>query len=409
MTGNANTGRSRRRKTTRTGGTTDVRRVSRGSGSKAGEDTGHRRTRAAPRGAGRPWLRLRLRVPADAAESLGVACIELGASGAVTGQRDLRRDLPPTRREPVTTRFEAFFPPGAARAGLETSLREAAARLRAVHPGLDPAGIRLEPFPLPDHSTSLRGHFPPIAVGRRLLVCPPWTKRAAIEAAGGRGRVVLRIEPAQAFGTGHHATTRGCLVAIERAVAEAQARGGPARGLDVGSGSGVLALAMRKLGVRRVVAVDDDPVAREATRKTFADDGCGAIPVATRLVAVRGRFDLVVANLFADLLVALAPQLRERVAPGGRLVVSGLLARQEDGVRRALVAAGFRVARRTSRATWVTLELDADGPSGSSGERRAGASRPAGGRPDGSTGARARKAAPRQPGPRRPKAKGPAR
>ncbi|MFM7737054.1 MAG: 50S ribosomal protein L11 methyltransferase [Alphaproteobacteria bacterium] len=314
------------------------------------------------RGVARPWLRLRLRVPEDAAESLGVACIERGASGAVTGQRDLRRERTAgARRAAPTTRFEAYFPPGKARAGLEASLRDAVARLREVHPRLDPAAVRLEPFPLPDIGLLLRGHFPPVAVGRRLLVCPPWAKRAEIEAAGGRGRIVLRIEPAQAFGTGHHATTRGCLVAIERATLRAGAPGGPRSGLDVGSGSGVLALAMRKLGVRRVAAVDDDPVAREATRKSFADNDGGAVSIGAGLGAVRGRFDLVVANLFAGLLVELAPLLRARTAPGGRLIVSGLLARQEAEVRRALVAAGFRVARRTSRATWVTLELDAPG------------------------------------------------
>ncbi len=317
---------------------------------------------ARSRGSSGPWLRLRLRVPVDAAESLAVACIERGATGAVTGQRDLRREVSPRRRVAFpTTRFEAFFPPGVARAGLEQALRTDAVRLREVHPRLDPDAVRLEPFPLPDTTPLLRGHFPPVAVGRRLLVCPPWATRAAIEAAGGRDRVVLRIEPAQAFGTGHHATTRGCLVAIERAIDGAAARGGIASGLDVGSGSGVLALAMRKLGVRRVAAVDDDPIAREATRKTFADGDGGAVAVGSSLAAVRGRFDLVVANLFADLLVELAPLLRAHTADGGRLVVSGLLARQEEAVRRALVAQGFRVARRTSRATWVTLELDAPG------------------------------------------------
>lgn len=311
---------------------------------------------AGARRPGRPWQRLRLRVPEEAAESLAVACIESGASGAVTGQRDLRREPPMRPRSRVsTTRFEAYFPPGSVRSGLEARLRDAVGRLRAVHPRLDPAAVRLEPYPLPDTRLLLRGHFPPVAVGRKLLVCPPWAARAEIEAAGGRGRIVLHIEPAQAFGTGHHATTRGCLVAIERAVD----RGGVESGLDVGSGSGVLALAMRKLGVRRVAAVDDDPVAREATRKTFAVNDGGAVTVGARPAAVRGRFDLVVANLFAGLLVELAPLLRERTAPGGRLVVSGLLARQEALVRRSLVAVGFRVARRTSRATWVTLELDA--------------------------------------------------
>ncbi len=329
-----------------------------------------------------PWARLRLRVPEDAAESLGVACIERGATGTITGQRDLRRE-PRGRPRSSTTRFEAYFPPRKARAGLEAALRADVTRLRAQHPRLDPAAVRLEPFPLPDYRPVLRGHFPPVTVGKRLLVCAPWASRSAIEAAGGHDRIVLRVEPGQAFGTGHHATTRGCLVAIERAPATSASRAGGSirrtRGLDVGSGSGVLALAMRVLGVHEVVAVDNDPLARDATRKTVADGGGGMIRVARDLAAVRGRYDLVVANLFADLLVELAPRLAACLAPRGRLIVSGLLARQEGAVTRALEVQGLVVARRTSRATWVTLELDAaaDAPARSSRPGRAEPARPA--------------------------------
>jgi ribosomal protein L11 methyltransferase len=299
----------------------------------------------------RPWSRLRLRVPEAAAEALGVLCIELGAPGVITSQRDLRRA--PTRSPAsTTTRFEAYFPPRRATRSLETALRAGVRTLRAEFPRLDPAAVRLERFPLPDYGPALRGHFPPLRVGRRLFVCTPWSDAAEVARARAAGRITIEVEPGQAFGTGHHATTRGCLVAIERACRTAP----PARALDVGCGSGILAVALCRLGAAQVVGVDVDPLAREATRAAARANGVGEIRVERSLTAVRGRFDLVVANLFADLLIELAPALAKRLRPGGRLVVSGLLARQERAVRDALARAGLRAAGRQARSTWVVLE-----------------------------------------------------
>lgn len=297
------------------------------------------------------WTRLRLPVPVDATDAVAALCIELGAPGVVTGQADFRRKKK-SSRVTRTTRIEAYFPPDVPRRRLERSLRSALDDVRTHFSKLDPTRAELAPFETEDYGRAWRAHFPPIAVGRRLLIAPSWHD------VDGAGRHVLRIDPGQAFGTGHHPTTHGCLLEIERACE----RTPPARGLDVGCGSGVLALAMRSLGVKRVAAVDTDPIAREATGEAARQNGLGPIATGPSLQSRRGVYELIVANLFANLLVDLAPKLTARLAPGGELIVSGLLESQEKDVRAALRAAGLRMRRRRCLSTWVTLV--AGGPAG---------------------------------------------
>ncbi|CAN5517677.1 hypothetical protein BH24ACT4_BH24ACT4_11130 [soil metagenome] len=171
-----------------------------------------------------------------------------------------------------------------------------------------------------------RDHAEVVAVGRRLVVRPPWKSLGAVA----DDAVVLEIDPGPSFGHGAHPTTRLCLAAIE---ADIDARSRPSV-LDVGCGSGVLAVAAARLGAERVMAVDVAPDAVEATRANALRNDV-EIVVDARLVAAEeeadplagapGRFDLVVANIGARALVGLAPHLVSRLGAAGRLVLSGLL------------------------------------------------------------------------------------
>jgi ribosomal protein L11 methyltransferase len=288
---------------------------------------------------------MRLRLPPDASDALGSLCVELGAPGVVTSLRDLRRASAVSI--PRTTSFEAYFPPELARRKLTPALERAVEAVAKEFPGVQRRSLRIEAFPLPDYGSMFREQFPPLHVGRRLLITPSWHEPSA------NGRAILRIDPGQAFGTGHHPTTRGCLLAIEELAAKKE--GVLARGLDVGCGTGILALAMRALGVAAVVAVDNDPLAREATRHAARENEIDAVRVGTSLASVRGRFDLIVANLYSRLLAELAEQLATRLDPEGSLVVSGLLLDQEKSVRTALRRAGLAVRSRRCLSTWVTL------------------------------------------------------
>jgi len=171
----------------------------------------------------------------------------------------------------------------------------------------------------------------PFAVGR-VFVRPSWTSAAP---PAGCAEVVL--DPGMAFGTGAHPTTALCLRALSDLLA---ARPGAAV-LDVGTGSGLLAIAARRLGAGRVAANDVDPVAVAVARENAARNGVALEIVEAPLAAIAGPFDLVVANILANTLVELAPEIAAQVAPGGSLLLSGLLAGQEGEVARVYQACGL--------------------------------------------------------------------
>jgi len=279
------------------------------------------------------WITIRVEVAPEVADAVANFLLEAGASGVLTEANGAR------------TRLEAPVP-AAAETQVVAAVERYLTSLGEIAPAARGATLAAVPVPAVDWEALWRHHHRPVAVGRRLLVAPPWdVPRPA-------GREVLVIEPGMAFGTGQHATTRACLEAIEAAVGTGQVRSA----LDVGTGSGVLALALARLGVERVVALDTDPAVVPLARANLARNGAARVPLlAGPLAAVRGRFDLVVANLLADAIVAEAGALARAVGPGGRLVVSGLVAQQLPAVRAAYP--GWRVTETRAEGAWRTLTL----------------------------------------------------
>lgn len=202
----------------------------------------------------------------------------------------------------------------------------------------------------PGWADAWREWFSPVRAGKRLVVHPPWR---APEAAG---LVAVEIEPGMAFGTGGHATTLLALAALERCV-----DAGAAEVLDVGTGSGVLAVAAVRLGARRAVAIDNDPEALAAARGNVARNSVtGRAEV--QEAWPDGQFDLVVANIVSPTLLALRPRLVAAVRPGGSLVLSGVLVEEAEQVQAAFEAeaSGLRVTARDrcdADADWVALTL----------------------------------------------------
>jgi ribosomal protein L11 methyltransferase len=184
----------------------------------------------------------------------------------------------------------------------------------------------------------------PIAISPRLVVRPPFAPYAL-----GPGQRELVIEPGQAFGTGAHASTRLALELLDASLAET---GPVASALDLGTGSGVLVLAALRLGVRRAVGLDLDPVAAaEARRNARANRLDGRLlVVAGPLEALRaGGYDLVLANLLRSELAPVLADLAGRLAPNGRAVVSGLLASEQERLAPDLERARLRVLARRTR------------------------------------------------------------
>jgi len=195
-----------------------------------------------------------------------------------------------------------------------------------------------------DWSMAWRSQIRSTRVGR-LWVGPPWETAP-------EGTVSLVIEPKMAFGTGDHPTTALCLAAVDAFCAAHP--GGSV--LDVGTGTGVLALMARKLGAARVVGVDNDPMSVTLARENAALNGIAGVELSgATLDAIEGRFDLVVANILANTLVELAPTLVAHTR--GRLVLAGVLIHQEDEVREAFERAGATSDGGDRSGDWIRLDL----------------------------------------------------
>ena len=203
-----------------------------------------------------------------------------------------------------------------------------------------------------DWSVAWRKHHRPLRVGPRSWVQPPWEDAPA---APGEARVL--IDPGMAFGTGSHPTTALCLERLDELLAELPG----ADVLDVGTGSGVIALLAVKLGAGRVCGTENDPVALEAARRGA---GLNGIPSERMRWALadpdqlpEAPYRIVVANILLNTLIELAPAIARKVASGGRLVLSGLLAAQADEAEAAYAALGLSPAGRAQRDGWARVEL----------------------------------------------------
>jgi ribosomal protein L11 methyltransferase len=252
-------------------------------------------------------------------------------------------------------------------AGVEQAVAEATEALGHLQAfGLRPIGdLQTRVVHESDWAEAWKRHFPVLRVGRRLVIRPTWRRHRPAP-----DDVVLALDPGMAFGTGLHPTTRLCLAGIED-LADRGAMEGAAV-LDVGCGSGILAIAAGKLGATKLLGVDTDPIAVEATIANAARNRlarrirarAGTIP------SGEGPFDIVLANLIASLLVALAHDLHGELRPGGTLLASGIFVDREGDVREALAAAGLEMIGRRDEGEWVAIE--ARRPDGAGPANRAG-------------------------------------
>jgi ribosomal protein L11 methyltransferase len=203
-----------------------------------------------------------------------------------------------------------------------------------------------------DWSVAWRKQHRPLRIGPRSWVQPPWEDAPA---APGESRVV--IDPGMAFGTGSHATTALCLERVDELLAE---RAGAAL-LDIGTGSGIIAFLAVKLGAGRVTGTENDPVALEAARRGAELNGIPAGRITWALADVDQLsgppHQIVVANILLNTLVELAPGIARQVAPGGCLVLSGLLADQAQAAEDAYRAQGLVPSGRKERERWARVEL----------------------------------------------------
>ncbi len=300
------------------------------------------------------WLELAVEADIEAVEAVSEILSRVAPGGTSVEpafelvEEGLGARVDPTRPSIVRAYLPARDPLAAERAAAEAS--EALGHLQAF--GLRPIGnLTTRIVHETDWAEAWKAHFPVLRVGRRIVIKPTWLEHVARP-----DDVVLDLDPGMAFGTGLHPTTRLCLAALEGLADGGRIAG--ARVLDVGCGSGILGIAAAKLGADAVHGLDTDSIAIEATDANVARNGLtGRVRAASGSLPSGGPpSDVVLANLIASVLVALAAELREELRPGGVILASGIFVDREPEVRAAFARVDLEVTARHDEGDWVAFE-----------------------------------------------------
>ena len=308
------------------------------------------------------WAEISLRTTHEEMELIAQALLDVGAGGVVyedpeeerqyLAQAEGREAAPPQAEEPVVVK--AYLPEDEDLAARLAELRDGIARLARAD-GFDAAACA----PLVRHvsdadwENNWKAYFHTQRVGERIVIQPTWeTYEAQPE------DIVLRLDPESAFGTGTHPTTAMCLRALETLVRPGM------RVFDVGTGSGVLAIAAAKLGAREVVAMDYARPAAAVAAKNVRENGVEAVVstgVSDLLQGFTGAADLIAANIIADIILRLFDELADHLAPGGRLLASGIIDERLAEVEAAAAAHGLVIEQVMEDAGWAALVIRAGG------------------------------------------------
>jgi ribosomal protein L11 methyltransferase len=303
------------------------------------------------------WLEVALTVSGEAAEAVADVLTRFAPEGVAIEATRLESAPDGEQARPAgDLRVRAYLPVNSELESKRAQLEEALWHLGQLLPLPQP---EYRPVDEADWAESWKANFHPIRIGRRLMIVPAWLHPPLAP-----DDVAVRLDPGLAFGTGTHPTTQLCLKAIERHLTPG------ARLLDLGTGSGILAIAAAKLGAGPILGVDIDPQAVRVARDNAAANGVAEqvrLETGSLAEVLEGRFGaewgrgspgapLVVANILARILVDLLEQgLAETVSPDGLLVLSGILDSQAYQVRGALPAHGLRLVAQEQIDDWVAI------------------------------------------------------
>lgn len=296
------------------------------------------------------WIEITCDVPTELADVLSSFLTSLTGNGVCVENLSVdvfsASEIPESPRMTVKAYLPTETDPAIRMAELEVYLQE----LSTLRPDIYIPQPTIKSVSSEDWSTSWKIHFKPLRVGKRLLIVPTWEEVVSLPED-----LVLRMDPGMAFGTGGHETTRLCLELLEKSMNSIGST--PPSLLDLGTGSGILAVAASLLGAGRILALDIDPDALEVARGNLVMNGlagkvaCDIIP----LESLAECFDIILANILAEELIRLAPSLAARLNPGGTLILSGILAEKAELVRQGFASQPLKFVETSFAGEWAAM------------------------------------------------------
>ena len=307
------------------------------------------------------WVEIKVHTTTEGADLVSEQLMQEGAAGTMVEDR---ADVPDPdkpngfwemidpemiERMPEDVVVHAWFEPDQRYADRMRALRDRLAQWREMELGIALGSLDVETQDVKeeDWAEVWKRFYKPFRAGKTLVVKPTWEQYEAQE-----GDRIIEIDPGMAFGSGTHETTSMCLEFLEDYLTPG------ARVIDVGTGSGILAIGAALLGAREVLAIDIDPVAVRVAKENVAHNNLEKVVscVQGNLLEQRAeRCDLCVANIIADVICGFAAPLKEHIAPGGLFVCSGIIREREQDVLEALRQAGYALVEERGKGEWVAM------------------------------------------------------
>lgn len=305
------------------------------------------------------WIELTVHTTSAGADSVSALLMDAGASGT---QTEDRADIPDPSRPhgiweiidprlldsmPEDVLVHAWFEPGNSFDRSLSSLRLSLDRLREAYPGYGSLLIESSEMPDEDWSESWKKNYHPLRAGKHIVIKPSWETLEALP-----GDHVIEMDPGMAFGSGYHDTTVLCLSLLEKYLMPRY------RVIDLGTGSGILALGAALSGAESVLAIDIDPDAVRVAKQNVAHHHLESriqVQEGNLLERVEETCDICVANIIADLICSAAVPLLSHIRPGGLLICSGITLERSDEVENHLLRAGYRIVEKQCTEEWTAF------------------------------------------------------
>jgi len=299
------------------------------------------------------WNRVRIDVLPEHADFAGYVLWQVGSRGvefidpcdlfwvrSPLSSDEIQAEMPSSEAKPCRVSVIGYFATERDASQIVEAVEQAFGRA-----GVSDACISLEPFDDEKWQEEWRRSFEPLRISDRVVVVPAWE-----QAEKRQGEIVVRLDPGMAFGTGSHPTTAMCARMLESCVRPGMAV------LDLGTGSGILAILSALLGARTVTAVDIDIVAVEKARHNIELNGLSdrvRVVQGDLISGIDGTYDVVVANIIAHAIIRLLPEVKRIMAPCGKLIVSGIIRERKAECLDTAAANGFSISEVCEDAEWV--------------------------------------------------------